>query len=132
MPAYKTKQREILLDVLLRHKDEEVTARQLAAELAPEKISLSAVYRNLAALEADGKILRATQNGSREAYFRYLDAGDCRAHLHLSCSSCGKTFHMSAARTDSLIDSVEGNENFLIDRSNTVLYGLCDKCQTKK
>ncbi len=69
---------------------------------------------------------------SREAYFRYLDAGDCRAHLHLSCSSCGKTFHMSAARTDSLIDSVEGNENFLIDRSNTVLYGLCDKCQTKK
>ena len=48
MSSYSTRQREALLAYLSRHPDELLSARQIADALADEKISLSAVYRNLA------------------------------------------------------------------------------------
>lgn len=55
MPKYSTQQRKALLHYLSEHPDEHLSTRQIAQALAAEKISLSAVYRNLAALEAEGK-----------------------------------------------------------------------------
>lgn len=53
MSSYSTRQRKALLAYLSRHPDELLSARQIADALADEKISLSAVYRNLAQLEAE-------------------------------------------------------------------------------
>ena len=52
MSGYNTKQRRALLAFLGEHPDELLTARQMADALAEKQISLSAVYRNLAQLEA--------------------------------------------------------------------------------
>lgn len=54
MAKYLTRQRRQLLDYLSWHTDEQMTARQIADALTQENISLSAVYRNLSDLEADG------------------------------------------------------------------------------
>ena len=52
MSRYSTKQRKSLLAYLSAHPDELLSTRQIADALQHEKISLSAVYRNLSELEA--------------------------------------------------------------------------------
>ena len=95
MSGYNTKQRRALLAFLEEHPDELLTARQMADALAEKQISLSAVYRNLAQLEAEEKVRRSAKSGSHEAFYQYLDAKGCKGALHMSCVKCGKTFHMA-------------------------------------
>ena len=83
MQAYMTQPRKRLLTYLHGHADETLSAGQIAQDL-PE-ISVSAVYRNLSALEKDGAVQKVAKAGSREVFYRYKKAEECRAHLHLSC-----------------------------------------------
>lgn len=83
MPKYMTKQRKALLSFLSAHADEELSARQIAQTLSGEGISISAVYRNLSALEQEGKIRRVSKNGSREVFYQYTDCTACKNCLHL-------------------------------------------------
>ena len=62
MQSYSTRQRKVLLAYLSQHPDELLSARQIADALADKKISLSAVYRNLAQLETEEKMRRSTRN----------------------------------------------------------------------
>ncbi len=128
MPQYATRQRKALLQYLQAHPDESFSARRIADALDAEGVSLSAVYRNLAALESQGMIRRTPKDGSNEVFYRFTQADACRQHLHLSCSQCGKTFHMDVPATESLVEQVAESTDFLIDRSNTVLYGVCGAC----
>ena len=68
MSKYMTKQRKALLAFLSAHADEELTARQMEQALSEQGISISAVYRNLADLEKEGKVRRSSKSGSREVY----------------------------------------------------------------
>ncbi len=129
MAKYATKQRMLLLDFLSEHIDETLSAGQIAEALSGKRISTSAIYRNLAALEQEGKLKRSAKPGSQEAYYRYTDDEDCRGHLHLSCLRCGKTVHVEEAETDALAHRLAKNEGFTLDRTDTVLYGICADCQ---
>lgn len=61
MAKYVTKQREKLLACLTKQADKQITARQIAEILTADKISISAVYRNLAALEEEGILKRIVE-----------------------------------------------------------------------
>lgn len=132
MPQYSTRQRKALLAYLHAHPDESFSARQIADALESEGVSLSAVYRNLAALEAQGMIRRAAKDGGHEVFYRFTQADACKQHLHLSCSRCGKTFHMDVPATDTLVEQVAESADFQVDRSSTVLYGVCGDCRYEK
>lgn len=129
MSKYMTRQRKALLGCLSAHPDEQLSAQEIADALAGEEISLSAVYRNLSELEAEGKVRRSGRAGSREVYYQYIDADGCRGCLHLSCRSCGRTYHMSRAGALQLLESVQRSEGFAVDKGETVLYGLCQRCR---
>ena len=129
MPKYMTKQRKTLLDFLERHADEELSAKKIEAELADSGVSISAVYRNLSELEKEGKVRRISKSGSREVFYLYTDAHACRESLHLSCKKCGKTYHMNSQCADMLINNLAQNDEFTIDKSDTVLYGVCKDCK---
>lgn len=128
MPKYMTKQRRILTEYLSERTDESISANRIAEALA-DKISKSAVYRNLADMEAEGKLRRVASKGSREIIYQYVDEKKCRDCLHLSCKNCGKTYHMENAAAEKLISSVMQNEDFDIDKERTVLYGICKDCK---
>lgn len=130
MQAYMTQPRKRLLSYLHSHADQTLSAGQIAADL-PE-ISVSAVYRNLAALEQDGAVRKLAKAGSREVFYQYMKAEECRDHLHLSCRKCGKTFHMDEAETEALVESIARLDGFAVDRSETVLYGTCEECRNQK
>ena len=123
-----TKQRKILTDYLALHPDESISAGQIALALS-DKISKSAVYRNLSDMEAEGKVRRVVGGSSREVVYQYVDGHGCEGCLHLSCTRCGKTLHMKKQIADRLVDSVAENDNFSIDKGETVIYGICAACQ---
>ncbi|MBQ3331538.1 MAG: transcriptional repressor [Ruminococcus sp.] len=128
MPKYITKQRKILTDYLMQHIDENLSAGQIAEALS-DTISKSAVYRNLADMEAEGKLHRVMGGGGREVIYRYSGSHACSQSLHLSCKKCGKTVHMQQQLADSLVQSVAQNDDFAIDKGETVIYGVCAACQ---
>lgn len=127
MQAYMTQPRKRLLSYLHTHADETLSAGQIAEEL-PE-ISVSAVYRNLSALEQDGAVRKVAKSGSREVFYQFMKAEECKDHLHLSCKKCGKTFHMDEEETAVLLDSIARIDGFSVDRGDTVLYGTCEDCR---
>jgi len=131
MPKYKTRQRTILLDYLEHHADELLSAQRIADDLRGEDVSLSSVYRNLAELEAEGKLRRSSKGPAREVYYQYIDSAPCKGALHLSCRRCGKTFHMEPDGAERLVSAVAREEGFAIDRGETVLYGVCGDCQAR-
>ena len=112
MSGYNTKQRRALLAFLGEHPDELLTAHQMADALAEKQISLSAVYRNLAQLEAEEKVRRSAKSGSHEAFYQYLDAKGCKGALHMSCVKCGKTFHMADSNAALFAKHLAQNEQF--------------------
>lgn len=127
-----TKQRKILTEFLSHHADESLTAREVAAALQGFDISVSSVYRNLAALEEDGALRRLPNNGNREAVYQYRDAHACREHLHMSCTQCGRTYHMKTPHAARLISEVSEDEGFSVCMEDTVLYGVCAECNSAR
>ncbi len=125
---YETKQRKRLTDLFASHADEMLSAEQLYALLDDKSVSMSAIYRNLAELESEGKLTRLSRPGSRSILYRYTENENCREKIHLSCKLCGKTFHLRPSETEKLVSEVEKNDGFLIDRANTVLFGVCGYC----
>ena len=80
MARYLTRQRKQLLKYLSEHTDEQMTARQIADALTAESISISAVYRNLSALEEEGILKRSIRENTREVYYQYIAAEGCGKH----------------------------------------------------
>ena len=128
MKKYDTRQRDYLISFLNQHPDQLLSVRQIAQELCAQQISLSAVYRNLSQLEAEGLIRKSVKAGSRESYYQYVGAEDCHSHLHLSCTRCGKTFHMDAEHTTQLTRAMSELDGFNLDILKTVMYGICQDC----
>ena len=129
MAKYVTKQRRQLLDYLSRHTDEQMTARQIADALTQENISLSAVYRNLSDLEADGLLKRSVREGTRDVFYQYIAAEECKDSLHLSCRVCGKSIHLGEKEAEQLLHSTFESTGFQIDKTETILYGICADCR---
>ena len=128
MSKYNTRQRTILLAYLSSHTDEPLSVPQIAEALSDQLISPSAIYRNLSELEREGKIRCCRQQGSRQAFYQYMDADSCKGHLHLSCIGCGKTIHLTHASTHLLRQQIAKYDGFTVDNSKTILYGLCSTC----
>ena len=129
MQKYETKQRKALLEFLSRNAHKPLTVSDIAAALKSEGISTSAIYRNLSDMQDEDKVQRVTQSGSNKVYYRYTGAKNCEKHLHMSCSKCGKTFHMDVPATDLLINEVLSGSDFEVDSASTVLLGTCSKCR---
>ncbi len=129
MAKYLTRQRKRLIESLSAHTDEQLTARQIADTLAADRVSLSAVYRNLSALEEEGLIKRSVREGSREVFYQYIAAAECKDSLHLSCRVCGKSIHLDDKDAARLVHRTLKNTGFQINKSETVLYGVCADCR---
>ena len=128
MAAYKTEQRKALLGFFNAHPDESFSAREIAEALADSGVSLSAIYRNLSAMTEEGQIRRSVSENGHEAMYQYIAAESCCGELHLTCTECGRTYHMSHEAASSVLESLSEQDGFQLDRSRTVLYGVCRGC----
>lgn len=129
MAVYITKQRKIILDFLKAHSHEIFSSQQIIAALAEEKISASAVYRNLSELEASGEVKKVSKSGSRTASYQYFDNDACKNQIHLFCGKCEKSYHMDSAKAQLLSQELLATDDFQVDKSNTVIHGTCKSCK---
>ena len=129
--TYNTKQRDILIQFFNNNYDKSFTVEEITSRLASQGISQSAVYRNLNSLLKSGKVHKTTRPDSRCAYYQYVDCSKCKGHLHLECKNCGKTTHLDQDDADNLIRSVLAKSNFNVDKTDTVIYGICKNCDKK-
>ena len=129
--TYNTEQRTSLLSFLIENPDKTFSAKEIAAALEGKNISKSSVYRNLAELEAEQKIKRVTKAGCKESFYQFYDNSECKNHIHLSCTKCGKIFHLESAQTEKLVNEVEQADGFEISRGETTLYGVCKYCNSE-
>ncbi len=129
MSQYMTEQRKLLMSFLEQHHDKQMSVKDIAEALSDKKISVSALYRNLTFLEKAGHISRTLKSGSRESYYQYVKAEVCKNSIHITCTGCGKTFHMNTVAAESMINAVKATDGFEISRLKTVLYGTCKECR---
>jgi len=129
MSTYVTEQRKHLHEFFSQHPHEMFSAKDLFGHMGSETVSVSAIYRNLSLLEKDGLVRRTTKNGNRESFFQYTGTEACKEHIHLSCTQCGKTIHLALADSDLLVQDATIHNDFVINRAETVLFGLCGACR---
>ena len=101
-----------------------MSIQKIASDLEEQKVSSSAVYRNLFELEKENRVKRCIRDNSREVLYQYIDLPECRSSLHLMCRVCGRMF-----QTNKLVEHVEKAQGFVIDKSETILYGVCKDCR---
>ena len=130
--VYKTSQREILLDFLRSHPDEEFSTEEITSALCGQSIGKSTVYRLISKLCGDGEILRTT-GGGKKVFYRYIDKTHaCDEHFHLKCRDCGKIIHLDCELMEKLAEHIAGEHGFKLDPKSTVINGVCAECEKKE
>ena len=129
MKEYSTRQRKLLVDFFKNHCDEQMTVKEMAsyAEIN-DKISLSALYRNIDKMLLEGIIQKYAKEDGREFVYQYIDKEKCALHLHLKCTNCGRIIHLDDDTTEYVRSMLKSKNNFKINEHKTILYGLCDVC----
>jgi Fur family ferric uptake transcriptional regulator len=126
--AYLTEQRKLLYSFFEQHPHDSFCVKDIYAALSAEGISISAIYRNLSSMKKDGVVRCYADEGSRDIYYRFVNNVHCADAIHLTCTDCGKTFHMSSEAAEKMQSELEGFEGFRINKDKTVLYGTCKEC----
>ena len=126
--AYITEQRRLLHNFFETHPHDAFCVKDIYAALSEHGISMSAIYRNLASMKKDGLVRCIADEDSRDTYYRFVHSVHCTDALHLTCTDCGKTFHMNAAVAEKIQSQLDMLDGFRIDKDKTVLYGICKEC----
>ena len=128
MKVYHTEQRKSILDYLESRQDACVTAGEVAAALSCA-VSKSAVYRNLADLEKEGKVVRVSLSGGRSFGYRYAGSHACVGKIHISCVRCGKTEHVSTQTAFRFERALALEDGFSLNKGESMLFGVCRDCR---
>lgn len=127
---YKTKQRELIWNYILEHKDEHITADDICAhlKLSGNSVGKATVYRYLDKLIEDNKIRKYASDSNASSCYQLISCEDCSMHYHCKCTECGELFHIECEHLDEVSDHVLNNHEFVINPSLTVFYGKCKNC----
>ncbi len=125
--GYNTRPLELVKTVLREGNGTHMTADDIIKALRAkgEKIGAATVYRNLDKLLSQG-LVRKYIGGDSACYS--FEGENCHRHFHLKCSSCGRLIHLECEHIDRLSAHIADEHGFSVDKSKTVLYGLCREC----
>ena len=129
--GYNTKQKEKLLEYLIKNKNKHTNVQEISAFLSAEgkSVGVATIYRQLDKLVEQGIVRKYAFDGKTCACYQYIeDEEQCRSHFHLKCLSCGKLIHLDCEHLSELTRHIEEEHGFEIDYSQTVFYGRCSDC----
>lgn len=132
--GYKTRQKEKLLDYLVRNREKHTNVQEISAFLTAEgtPVGTATIYRQLDRLVECGVVRRYNFDGKTGACYQYIeDNSECQEHFHLKCTVCGKLIHLSCERLSGINRHIFERHGFQIDPSQTVFYGKCSECSGK-
>lgn len=125
--TYQTKQRDILLNMILDFQDNPFKADDLLAK--SQNISRATIYRTLDLLESDGRLKKYYVEPDGPAHYQYVkNELHCGDHFHGVCTSCGKLFHIDCHEYSDFLHHFEKDHGFKIDLGQTNFSGTCEAC----
>jgi len=135
LEIYKTKQRELILNYLIKNRDEHITADDVSDHLRQQGTSVgkATIYRYLDKLVAANVVRKFALGKGSSACYQYIgEAQGCMAHYHLMCTGCGKLIHMECSDLDRIFCHLSEKHSFKADPAKTIVYGECQECSRKE
>ena len=94
--------------------------------------SESTIRRLFTKLEQDGNVMKYTGEHGEKATYQLVERDHhCDSHLHLRCTDCGSVIHLDCHFMDEIAGHIASDHGFALQCKNSVIYGLCQNCQTK-
>lgn len=121
-----TKQREAILEIL-KSSHLPLTINQIRDRLDIE-MDLSTIYRVLDVFEAKGIITKTVPLEPAQSVYDY------QRHIHkhhLICTQCGKILVIEGCPLHDYEEKVAKSTNYIIQRHQLEIYGICPECQSK-
>ena len=121
-----TAQRRAVLALIEAEPGRHWSAEEVAEALRAEgvRIGVATVYRALAALEAEGRLVSVQWHGRR----RYESARKAH-HDHLVCERCGRVEEFCDPAIEDKQEAAARARGFRLTGHQLVLFGLCASCQ---
>jgi len=130
MINYKTGQRKIIMDYLIKNRNKFINAEEILYYMKKDKqeVGLTTIYRFLNLLEKNNNIRVETKNHTK--YYQYMPQKDNQG-LFLKCKNCGKSLNLNCPEFEDINKHIKEEHKFMLDY-NTIIYGTCNNCIIKK
>jgi Fur family ferric uptake transcriptional regulator len=122
--TYNTKQKDIIIDDIKKHKNE-FTIKDIYNELNG-KIGLTTIYRLVDKLVSEGTVNKSIGKDNT-TYYLYLEKCDKENHFFLKCESCGIMEHIDCDCIEELSNHISKKHNFSLT-DHIIINGKCKKC----
>ena len=130
--AYQTKQQEAIETLFSDHPESCLTAEEAYHALREQglEIGKTTVYRAITRLCQSGHLRRyAPHDSGQAAWFQYNPCQE--SHMHIRCIHCGALAHLHCREVEAFSRHLSLHHSFVLDESQTILYGCCERCQKK-
>ncbi len=127
--TYNTKQKDIILN-FLKKQQKELTIKEIYEKLE-KKVGLTTIYRLVDKL-VEEKSIAKNINKDNKTYYQYLYSCDKENHFYLKCNNCGLIVHIDCDCIKDLFNHISNEHNFMIDKKQIIISGLCKKCNKKE
>ena len=123
--TYNTKPRQKVL-ALIKKQAKDLTAKSSYEELGGE-IGLTTIYRFIESLEAEGIILKVSQENTTARY-QYVEPCEDKDHFYLKCEKCGKLEHVDCEKMHGLAEHIAKEHHFSLAQTHIIINGRCAEC----
>lgn len=131
--AYQTRQQEAVIRLFHQRPEDCLSAEEVYQLLDAKGLSIgkTTVYRSLTRLCDSGALRRyAPQSSGECARFQLNPCNE--SHLHIRCVDCGQLAHLHCDEMEQFKNHIHQSHGFILDESQTMLYGLCQDCRRKE
>ena len=108
------------------------SAQELYNEMinSGENIGLTTIYRYLDELVSKNKLVKSYNDKNVSVYSLLIECNH-ENHFYLKCEVCEKIIHVDCECIEILSEHLILHHNFLIDKNNLFISGLCNDCRER-
>ena len=131
---YKTNNRTKIMDFLVANKTKTVSVKDIDNHMKSLDcpVNMTTIYRYLDKLEREGDVMKyVSEQGDKATYQLVERSHKCDSHLHLKCTDCGSLINLDCHFMDEIAGHIASDHGFVLQCKNSVIYGLCQNCQSK-
>ncbi len=126
-----TEQKEILTKYLKDNSNKHLSIGKIQKDLK-DSIGLTTIYRIINGLVEKGVVSKIALENSQGFCYQYNEkVEECTDHYHLICEKCNKTIHLDNDEIGRIIQDIEKENQFKINKKRLTFYGICNRCMQK-